>query len=193
MPLVAPTYSQTDLRGDGQVLVVDCHSITVEVVPVFEYDNGQFLSCDTHFGGSYKLIDPRAELGALDAADQLFSGRVRRLVRLAKLWKRASGADIPSFAFEILAVEFMGSWPHAAWNWWDWMMRDFLAFLISRSNTWVFFPGTGEMYLLGDTWKPRAERALKAAETACTYEQWSMDDAAATAWSSVFGRRFLGA
>lgn len=190
---LAPTYPKTRLRGDGQVLVVNCASITVEVVPVFDLPTGQFLSCDTHLGGSYKVIDPRAEFAALDAADQRFSGRIRRLVRLAKLWKRTSGAEIPSFALELLATEFMASWAHGERDWWDWMIRDFLAFLVGRANTWVHFPGTREAYWLGDSWRPRAERALRAAEIACGYEQASWDGMAASSWSSVFGRKVLGA
>lgn len=190
---LAPTYPNTALRGDGQVLVVNCASITVEVVPVFDLPTGRFLSCDTHLGGSYKLIDPRAEFATLDVADQRSSGRVRRLVRLAKLWKRTSGADIPSFALELLAAEFMASWAHAEWDWWDWMIQDFLAFMVGRANTWVHFPGTREAYWLGDSWRPRAERALHAAEIACGYEQVGWDDMAASSWSSVFGWKVLGA
>ena len=190
---LAPTYPNTTLRGDRQVLVVNCASIMVEVVPVFDLANGQFLSCDTKMGGSYKVTDPRAEFAALDVADHRFNGRVRRLVRLAKLWKRSSGADIPSFALELLAVDFMAAWMHSAWDWWDWMMRDFLSHLIAQANTWVHFPVTREAYWLGDSWKPRAEHALRAAETACTYEHLSWDEMAAVEWSSVFGRKFLGA
>ena len=189
---LAPTYPNTSLRGDGQVLVVNCASIVVEVVPAFEFANGQFLTCDTNVGGRYKLTDPRAEVASLDSSDRRFNGRVRRLVRMAKLWRRASGADIPSFALELLAVEFMAAWPHSGWDWWDWMVRDFLAYMISQANTWVHFPVTREAYWLGDSWKPRAERALRAAEKACTYEQLSWDELAATEWSSVFGRKFLG-
>ncbi len=42
------TYSQTNMRGDGQVVIVGFNSITVEVVPTFRYDDyGRFYMPDT--------------------------------------------------------------------------------------------------------------------------------------------------
>lgn len=186
------TYPRTDLRGDGQVVVVDFFSIKVEVVPAFLAVGGGVVTCDTNSGGRYRGSDPAAEVASLDRADRTTSGRARALVRLMKLWKRTSGVDIPSFAFEILAVEFLATYEHAHQPWWDWLVRDFLAFLHCRADTWICFPVTGEPYWLGRQWGPAAMRALRAAEAACAYEQLNFNGLAADQWCAVFGRRVLG-
>ena len=56
------TYSQSTMRGDGQVVVVAFNSLTVEVVPVFNYDGaGLWIMPDTNDGGKWKTVRPAAE------------------------------------------------------------------------------------------------------------------------------------
>ncbi|MCK5940851.1 MAG: nucleotidyltransferase, partial [Planctomycetes bacterium] len=47
-------YSTTTMRGDGQVVVVDFASYSVEVVPAFARYGGGYRICDTNGGGRYK-------------------------------------------------------------------------------------------------------------------------------------------
>jgi tRNA nucleotidyltransferase (CCA-adding enzyme) len=48
------TYPNTDMRGDGQVIIVNFGSYCVEVVPAFETTRpGSYLICDTNDGGCY--------------------------------------------------------------------------------------------------------------------------------------------
>lgn len=63
------TYPQTRIRGDGQVVVVGFNSVEIEVVPAFLAQNGGYLICDTNGGGSWKRVDPQAEINDLNAAD----------------------------------------------------------------------------------------------------------------------------
>ena len=66
------TYSQTTIRGDGQVVVVGFNTYQVEVAPAFAYEPGGFLICDTNDGGRWKQVDPEGELAALEQADTLY-------------------------------------------------------------------------------------------------------------------------
>jgi len=69
----------------------------------------------------------------------------------------------------------------------DWMVRDFLKFLVGKSNSYIFVPGTYEMIMLGEAWKSRAESAYSRAVKACEYE--SSDDSimAGIEWQKLFG------
>jgi hypothetical protein len=70
------------MRGDGQVVTVGFNTIAVEVVPAFRYDNqGRFYMADTNGGGRWKLVDPAAEIAAIEAADRASSGTLRRRAR----------------------------------------------------------------------------------------------------------------
>jgi hypothetical protein len=51
------TYPDTDMRGDGQVVVVRFESFSVEVVPAFLLTNGHYWICRTENGRSYKETD----------------------------------------------------------------------------------------------------------------------------------------
>lgn len=55
--VLSSTYKQTDLRQDGQVVVVGFNTITLEVVPAFRIGD-MFLIPDTNNGGRWKAAEP---------------------------------------------------------------------------------------------------------------------------------------
>jgi hypothetical protein len=71
--------------------------------------------------------------------------------------------------------------------WYDWMARDFFAYLISRAGGYLVMPGTIEMVLLGSEWVNRAQRAYQHAIRACEYERDNYQTLAGDEWQAVFG------
>lgn len=187
--VLAQTFTRTTLRGDGQVVVVAFDTIKVEVVPAILLTDGRYWVCDTHDGGRYKVSDPQALADDLDAADRTYGGSARHLARMAKLWKRQQAVPIKSYLLERLAVEFLRGWSHPTGDrfWYDWMVRDYFAYLASRANTFVVKPGTMEFVWLGDAWLSAAKSARENAELACTWEEENWDDWAADGWRLIFG------
>ena len=108
--VLGATYSRTDMRGDGQVVVVHFGSIKVEVVPAFRLTNGQLWACNTNDGGRYVLCDPWAQADSLAAADVNTNGNARHLTRLAKLWAREQSVPLKSYVLERLAIAFLATW-----------------------------------------------------------------------------------
>lgn len=105
------TYPQTAMRGDGQVVTVGFNTIAVEVVPAFRYDDqGRFYMPDTNDGGRWKLVDPAAEIAAIEAADRPASGNARPMAQMLKTWKRECGVPLKSYQIELLVAEFMTSY-----------------------------------------------------------------------------------
>jgi hypothetical protein len=187
--VLSGTYSVTKMRGDGQVVMVPFATYAVEVVPAFLLDNGQYWICNTSGGGSYKNFDPNAEAKNVSDSDSATSGNTRHLIRMMKCWQGYCSIPLKSFHLELLAVDFLRSWPNAGHTtvYYDWMVRDFFKYLISRANGWTFAPGTLESMPLGDTWKSRAESALARAEKACGHESDGMPYSAAAEWQKIFG------
>ena len=186
--VLAADYPQTSLRGDGQVVVVQLATATVEVVPAFVFDNGQFWICDTTDGGAYRNSDPSAELAALEVSDLTNGGATRRVVRILKQWQRHCNVPIKSFHLEHVAVEFLRQWPHSRDLFWiDWMLRDFFAYLLSRQNGFLMMPGTSTLVPLGDTWASKARTAHATADRAFYLERDNQDVQAGLAWQSLFG------
>ena len=95
------------MRGDGQVVVVQLATTTVDSIPAFSLEDGRYLVCDTLDGGSYIFTAPHAEISELDPSDTRNDGATRRLTRMAKRWQRYCDVPINSFPLERLAIEFL--------------------------------------------------------------------------------------
>ncbi len=187
--VIEARYPNSRMRGDGQVVVVDFNSLTIEVIPAFVSTNGQFLICDTHDGGSFRTTDPVAQVSALSGADTLYNQNARKLTRMMKAWKYLHNVSLKSFQIECLVPEFLGScaWSQQSYFFYDWLVRDFFEFLLTRANRWVFIPGTYEISDLGDAWVPAARRAFDIASRACDFERDDKIVDAGFEWQKIFG------
>lgn len=187
--VLAETYPDTDMRGDGQVVVVSFDSYNVEVVPAFGPANGRYWICDTNNGGFYKEADPWAELNHINTVDQANNGNLRPLIGMLKAWQEYCSVPIKSFQLELLAADFISRSPWRLYDyfWFDWICRDFLAYLYHRANRSVVVPGTLETIYLGNAWQSRAESAYWRAVKACEHEQHNRVEAAGEEWQKIFG------
>lgn len=183
------TYPRTDIRGDGQVVVVAVDGVTIEIVPAFLLTDGRYWICDTNNDGRYKLADPAAELQTLETANSAYNGNARQLTRLLKKWQIENQVAIKAFQLERLALDFLKGWPHNTRDrfWYDWMMRDFFLYMIGRANGLVQMPGTEEWISLGDDWRGAARTAYKNALAACAYEQANLEVPAGESWQEIVG------
>jgi hypothetical protein len=187
--VVRATYPPTDIRGDGQVVVVRFNTYQVEVAPAFHRLGGAFLICDTHNNGQYKHVDPAAELAALTAADSMSNGNVRKLARLLKQWQRHCNVPIASFHLEALVKTVLPTVNYGGNSefWFDWLVRDLFGHLIRCANSSFAMPGTGEVISIGDQWLSRAVSAHARAVNACDYEYRNLDYLAGSEWQKIFG------
>ena len=183
------TYPDTDMSGDGQVVVVRFGTYSVEVVPAFLLTNDRYWICNTNDGGSYKETDPWAEVGYINTVNQANNGNLRPLIRMLKAWQAYCSVPIKSFQLELLAADFINSspWRLHDFFWFDWITRDFFLYLYYRANTFISVPGTLETIYLGNDWQSRAESAYWRAAKACDYEKYNRVDAAGEEWQKIFG------
>lgn len=186
---LAITYPDTNMSGDGQVVVVNFGSYSVEVVPAFPLVQGGYWICDTHNGGCYKKTDPWAEVNQLDAADSANARNLRPLIRMLKAWQAWCSVPIKSFHLELVASEFIAQspWRLNDWFYFGWITRDFFAYLYHRANGFVFVPGTFEVVALGDAWQSHAESAYHRAVKACAHEYDNRVADAGDEWQKIFG------
>jgi hypothetical protein len=183
------TYSQTSMRGDGQVVAIPFNQTPVELSPGFRCTNGSVLVCDTNGGGRYTISTAEAEEASLSASDTHCMGNTRALARMLKQWQRENNVTLKSFQLERLAIEFLASWPHNQrdYFWYDWMVRDFFSFLINRANSNIFMPGTSEQVWLGNDWLFKARSAYAHSLAACEHERNNQEEPAGVQWQAIFG------
>jgi hypothetical protein len=187
--VLAVTYPNTAMRGDGQVVIVNFGSYCVEIVPAFETTNGDYLICDTNAGGRWKTTTPWAEVVHIDTVDAACAQNLRPLIRMAKTWQATCSVPIKSFCLELLAAEFIAQspWRLKDWFYFDWITRDFFAYLYNRANGAVVVPGTLEVIQLGSEWQSRALSAYQRAVKACDHERDNQVAAAGDEWQKIFG------
>src|SRR3546814_513926 len=167
------TYPQTTMRGDGQVVMVQFNTLTVEVVPAFRFDNqGRFIMPDTNDGGRWKLVDPAEEVNRIVVADNASNGNTRSVAQMLKVWKRECNVPLKSYQIELLTADFMLQYAYREYDyyWYDWYFRDFFAFLCGKAWASLVIPGTQEVVNLGDAWLSRAQTARDRALLPCPYE-----------------------
>ncbi len=181
------TYPDTDMRGDGQVIMVNFLSFNVEVAPAFPLEGGGYWICDTNDGGRYKKTNPALELANIDASNAAANWNTRKLIKMMKCWKRECSVPLRSFHLELLAVEFLAQWEFREKSefYHDWMSRDFFGWLIGRANTYLSHPD--ETIWLGEEWKSRTESAYSRAKYACDYEHADNVEEAGREWQKIFG------
>ena len=187
---LSTTYPQTQVRGDGQVVVIGFNSITVEVVPAFHAQDGGVIICDTNNDGRWKSIDPTVEINTLANADAVLNGNVRKVTRLAKQWQRHCNVPIKSFHIEKLVQEALSemTWGGYSEFWFDWIMRDFFRYIYGRANGGFYMPGPYSEWIgFGDAWQSKAWSAYERACKACEYERDNMNLSAGAEWQKIFG------
>jgi hypothetical protein len=183
------TYPDTDMSGDGQVIVVRFATINVEVVPAFKLQNGQYWICDTHDGGSYKTTDPVAEIDAISTVHTDNNNNLRPIIKMLKTWQNYCNVPLKSFYLELLATDFLKKceWRKNGYFYYDWIVRDFFKYLQSKENGYIFVPGTYETISLGSAWKSRCDSAYARALKACEYEHDDYVNLAGEEWQKIFG------
>ena len=191
--VLTATYPNTDMRGDGQVVIVRFGSYNVEVVPAFQLSNGYWI-CDTHNGGSYKTTQPWAEVDHIDTVNRVVNGNLSPLIRMLKVWQEQCSVPIKSFQLELVSADFIlqSPWRYYDFFWFDWIVRDFFAYLYNRAYTYVTVPGTYQLIPLGADWQSRAQSAYNRAVKACYYEQHNLVRAAGDEWQGIASAKHGG-
>lgn len=182
-------FPKTDIRGDGPVVIVPFQSYAVELLPAFKLDNGKYCIPITSNGGSYKTFDPDAENKHVQDSNTKSNSNTRDLIRMMKCWQGYCAAPIKSFHIELITVKFLDEWVNVGKTkvYYDWMTRDFLAYLLRQAHGILYVPGTRESLSLGDAWKSKAQSAYDRAVKACQYEADTMPYLAGQEWQKIFG------
>ena len=191
------TFPRTEIKADGQVVVVDYQALKFEIVPTFLIQN-QLVIADTNDGGRWKTVTPFAEIEQLNELDKLSHGSARALIKYLKSWKHENAVPLKSIVLEVAACAFIRQWPSLASSiqynplyWHDWLVRDFFAFFPRFDS--VILPGSGERIFFGDGWQRKMQVALEAAQFACHWEYNDNPVNAEKNWQVIFGRYFKSA
>jgi hypothetical protein len=190
------TFPRTDLRGDGQVVIAPFETYDVDIVPAFRFVSGphagSYLTAHTADGGSWRLSNPVAEYTWLQTVDRASAGKATHLIKMLKAWKRECNVEMKSVCLEVAATVFVNGWENRDKDmmFYDWMVRDFFAFILNYVNGRAKPAGIEEWIPLGDSWQNKAQTAHSCAAKASSYEHDDHAMLATSEWQKIFGSQF---
>jgi len=184
-------YPNTTTRVDRQVVVVTFKNFEIEVLPVFEQDDGSFKYPDTYNGGSWPITKPREEMQAISDMDADKNSNLRRLCKMARAWKNKHGVAMGGLLIDTLAHKFLKStneYDDKSYLYYDYMCRDFFKYLSELPDQdYYAAPGSGQRVNVKKKFQGKAKKAYKLCLKAIDAGD---NNSAHDKWKKVFGRPF---
>jgi len=191
---IKKTYSDTDVKGDGQVVVIKFADYVIEVLPVFENKDNSFTHPDSNDGGRWRVTRPREEVSAIDSRNKRTNGNLKKLAKMVRAWKNKVGAPLGGLLIDTLCYNFFDSsnYDNTSYSKYDAMSRDFFDYLRSLDKDQKFWraPGSNQpVYKAGD-FIPKAKKAYNNCLAAIDVQS---NNSANKKWKKVYGKYFPSA
>lgn len=196
---IEKTYSTTNIRADGQVIVVPfTDGISFEVVPAFINKDDSFTFPNANNGGSWQVTNPKPEIQAIRDCNASCNGNLVQLCRMTRAWKRKWEVPIGGLLIDTLAYQFIEGWQYKdkSYLYYDYMCRDFFKWMSEQNSEQEYWraPGSGQYVYGKGVFQYKAKRCYNisldaiAHETATPKQEWS----AKQKWREIFGTNFPG-
>ncbi|MFM0353342.1 hypothetical protein PQR12_07660 [Paraburkholderia nemoris] len=185
-------YVNTDIKGDGQVVVVQFAKFKVEVLPAFyRKDTNDYLHPDTNDGGDWKLTRPQQEMAAMHAMNSRTNRIYKHACKMLRSWKNEHGTPMSGILIDTLCYRFFeeckdyddksyGSFPS--------LFAALFTFLadLEQKDYWRAPGSQAHIHSKGNFHR----KAKKAALTCIEARDTDNERNRAKLWREVFGRDF---
>ena len=102
-------YPNTDISGDGQVVVIAFTKYTVELVPGFKQSDDSFKYPDTNGGGTWKITNPLPEIKESQNAATESNNVFIHICNMLREWKNNVGFKFGGLLIDTLTYNFLNS------------------------------------------------------------------------------------
>lgn len=189
------TYSSSSISADGQVVdILFSDGIMFEVVPAFKFsDDTGYVYGDTNNGGTWKTMDPKAELRAFNSLNLNTDGNLKRVCQMMRAWNDYNNVLMPGILIDTTVYRFISSYSYSekSYSYYDWFSRDYFQYLYNNSSQEYWYkPGSNERVYKQYPFKTDAKKAYdKCLEALDDYSKdyvysWHQD------WRSIYGSKF---
>lgn len=100
-------YPNTDISGDGQVVVIKFSKYTVELVPGFKQSDDRFKYPDTNNGGSWKYTDPLSEIEESKKTSEDTDNNFKYIANMLRAWKNKQGFKFGGLLIDTIMYKFL--------------------------------------------------------------------------------------
>ncbi|MGG0052305.1 SMODS domain-containing nucleotidyltransferase [Bacillus atrophaeus] len=193
---ISTLYPTTKIGGDGQVVVVEFHDMTFEILPAFRNIDNSFTYPDSNNGGRWKTCKPIHEINAINEQNKKYNKKIKHLVRMMKTWKETNNVPIGGLLIETLAMNFMKNWEYndKSFVYYDWMIRDFLYYLSEQDKEKSFWKawGSGQYVWRKGVFENKARSAYEISIEAIRYSSSENLSLERKKWGQIFGSSYRG-
>lgn len=192
---VTKTFWNTDVGGDGQVVVVKfSDGMLFEIVPAFKNDDETFTFPDANSGGRWRDTDPIPEINEVAISDKNTNGNLKLLCKMARSWKNVWGVPMGGLQIDTLAHRFLLNWNYnkEGYLYYDWLTRDFLKYLSEKDpeKSYWYALGSNQVVWRRGKFEAKAKKCYKIALEAIEYEKAGYQYSANKKWREIYGTRF---
>lgn len=188
---ILKAYKSTNIRGDGQVVVVSFGNQDFEVCPVFQKEDGTFKYPDSNNGGKWKKCDPRSEISSFRELNSDRKGHLRKLAKMIRAWREKNEIKISGFLIDTLCYNFFFNneqYDDKSYRSYDELVRDFFLFLENEGEREFYYaPGSNSKIRVKDQFSKLAKSCREICDKAIENEDFN---AKMKEWKKIFGRRF---
>ena len=184
-------YPKTDIKGDGQVVVVNFNRYRVEVLPAFLQEDNSYIFPDTHDGGSWKACNPRAEMSAINNLNSNSNGNLKKVCKMLRTWKDNAGAPMSGMLIDTLTYKFFDnnhSYDDKSLASYPQLITDVFSYLtnLEHKEYWLAPGSLSRVYSTGNF-----HRKVKKATQKCQDALDQDDDTKKVKiWKEIFGMQF---
>lgn len=190
---ISMTYSKTNIRGDGQVVVVRFKNYIIEVCPVFQLPDGSFKYPDSNNDGSWKITNPIPEIKELHDYNQITNSNLKKLMKMARAWKNKCGVKIGGLLIDTLCYEFFKKnekYHTSTYSNYDLLLKDFFEFLKNYDTDRVYWLAPGSNQKVYKKKSNFISKAKKAYVNVVDAIEKNENNTVYTIWKKVFGYPF---
>ncbi|MDC2648948.1 hypothetical protein PO242_22730 [Bacteroides ovatus] len=191
---ISKTYTNTTMRADGQVIQVLFADMTFEIVPCFEYYDGTFCYADTNNGGSWKNMNPRAEISAVQERNKETNRNMSALSRMMRSWKNHNNVNIKGITLDILVHRFLKDCQYKSngSTYYDYMCRDFFEYLSNIPTAQSSYLVMGSNRFISDSgyFQYKAKQAHKLTLEAIEADENKYNYSRNNKFREIFGTKF---
>lgn len=185
-------YPSTEIRGDGQVVVIQFDTFTVEVLPVFiDKDSDGYRFPDTNNGGQWLLCKPIKEIDAVNKRNDETNRNYKHACKMIRAWKNYHGVAMSGMLIDTLTYNFFSQnneYHARSYGSYDTMFVSLFTFLgsIEYQEYWAA-PGSGQRVYSSGKFQTKAKKAAAKCKEALDTET---ENKKISLWREIFGRSF---
>jgi len=132
-------------------------------------------------------------MSAFSTRNSSCNGNLIELARMTRAWRDQNNVSMSGMLVDTLAYQFIGSWEYRdkSYVYYDWMTRDFFAFLAGQSANQTFWsaPGSGSR-VYGSGFQYKARQAELRTIEAIDDQQHNYDYTAKQIYRGIYGTDF---